>query len=954
MNNSVSYQELKRERDALQVRVKQLEDEISSLRERLELYEPQRPDHETPSSPSAITRLSLDEKVTLFRSLFRGRDDVFARRWQNRSNGKSGYQPVCENEWNPQLCNKRQYKCSECPNRKFSSLTDNDIYRHLEGKALDCRDVIGLYVIKEDNTCHLLCADFDDKNCEHGYKGDVLTFVNVCKSWNIPSYIERSRSGNGAHVWIFFEAPISAAKARRLGYAILTEATNRDGCVSFKSYDRFFPNQDYLPQGGLGNLVALPLQGHARKQGNSVFVNEHFEPYPDQWEHLLKIKKLAEADVDSLLQSKASAQPLGTLATSSEANPWEVPVAPTIDKSDFADKLTIVKANMLYLPIGALSAKVINHFKRIASFRNPEFYSRQAMRLTTYNIPCIICCADIIDDYLALPRGCEGTVIQSLEDMDVNYEIIDKTNHGKPIHATFIEELRSDQAEAVSLLCENTNGVLSATTAFGKTVAAIGLIARHGVNTLILTHTKALLEQWKKELGKFLSIEYTPEETKTKRGRPKKSSPIGTLSSIGNTLHGIIDIALIQSCITSGEVKPLVKDYGMVIVDECHHVSAVNFERVLKETNAHRVYGLTATPMRKDGHQPIIFMQCGPIRYTADAKHQMQMQSFRRLLVPRFTHYHDVIDVNLPYMQIIHQLAEDEYRNRLIVDDVCSALKEGRTPLVLSSLTTHVHTLARLLEPHCENVIVLIGSESDKEKRMKMERLNQLSTKDPLVIIATGKYIGEGFDCPRLDTLFLALPVSWKGIIAQYAGRLHRDYIGKQEVRIYDYIDFNIPVCEAMYRRRLKGYASIGYSLMPDGLFADAQEPENQILDGSNFLTRYISSIGSAKSSIVIICPKVKFSHRSLVATRLADLIPKGIKIAVATNEKNGCTEHLERQGIIIIINDSLSFSATIIDRSRLWYGNVNPLGYYQHDDNIITFRHPEVATTLINSLNTK
>ncbi len=368
----MSYQELKRERDALQVRIKQLEDEISSLRERLLQYEPLRLDHEKPTLPPAMTRLSLDEKVSLFRSLFRGREDIFARRWQNHSNGKSGYQPVCENEWIPQLCNKRQHKCSECPNRQFSKLTDNDIYRHLEGKAPDCRDVMGLYVIKDDNTCHLLCTDFDDKNCEHGYKGDVLTFVNVCKSWNIPSYVERSRSGNGAHVWIFFEAPISAAKARRLGYAILTEATNRDGCISFKSYDRFFPNQDYLPQGGLGNLVALPLQGQARKQGNSVFVNEHFEPYPDQWEYLLNIKKLEKTDVDILLQSKAGAQPLGTLATTSENKPWETPVAPTIDKRDFAAKLTIVKANMLYLPIGALPAKVINHFKRIASFTTSQ------------------------------------------------------------------------------------------------------------------------------------------------------------------------------------------------------------------------------------------------------------------------------------------------------------------------------------------------------------------------------------------------------------------------------------------------------------------------------------------------------------------------------------------------------------------------------------------------------
>ena len=954
MDDSVSYQELKHERDALQARVQRLEEEISSLRERLMQYEPQQLEFETDSTSTAMTRMSLQEKVELFRGLFRGREDVFARRWQSRSSDKSGYQPVCENEWNPQLCNKRQHKCSDCPNRQFAKLTNDNIYRHLEGKAPDCRDVIGLYVIKDDNTCHFLCADFDDKNCEHGYKGDVLTFVNVCKSWNIPYSIERSRSGNGAHVWIFFDTAITAVKARRLGNAILTEATNRDSCISFKSYDRLFPNQDYLPPGGFGNLVALPLQGQARKKGNSVFVNEDFEPYPDQWEYLMNIKKLTESDVNSLLQLQASALPLGALSTTSESKPWETPTAPMIETIDFVNNLTIVKANMLYIPMSGLSARIVNHFKRIASFKNPEFYSRQAMRLTTYNIPRIISCAEIIDDYLALPRGCEDAIINLLKEKEVNYEIIDKTNHGKPIHVTFTGELRNDQAEAVSLLNKHTNGVLSATTAFGKTVAAIGLIAQQGVNTLILTHTKALLEQWKKELEKFLSIEYTPEETMPKRGRRNKFSPVGTLSSTSNTLHGIIDIALIQSCVANGEVKPFVKDYGMVIVDECHHVSAVNFERVLKETNANRVYGLTATPIRKDGHQPIIFMQCGPIWYTADAKLQMQAQTFGRLLVPRFTHYHDVIDINAPYTKVIHQLAEDEYRNRLIVDDVCLALKEKRTPLVLSNLTSHVETITKLLEPHCPNVITLIGSESNKEKRLKMERLNQLSANDPLVIVATGKYIGEGFDCPRLDTLFLALPVSWKGIIAQYAGRLHRDNNGKEEVRIYDYIDFSIPVCEAMYGRRLKGYASIGYSLKPNGLFAEVQEPENRIFNSSDFLPHYISSFGSAKRSIIIICPKVRFGRRSLVATRLVDLVPKGIKIAVATREKNEYTEYLETHGIKVIFQENLSLSCTIIDRARLWYGNVNPLGYNKPDDHIITFHHPELATSIIDSLTSK
>ena len=393
---------------------------------------------------------------------------------------------------------------------------------HGEGKDVDGRDVIGLYVLNEDNTCHLLCTDFDDKNCEHGYQEDVLAFVDVCKSWNIPYSIERSRSGNGAHVWIFFETPVLAVKARRMGNAILTEAMNRNGKIDFKSYDRFFPNQDTLPEGGLGNLVALPLQGQARKIGNSIFVNEYFEPFDDQWEYLQNMGKLSEAAMDEILKRTANILPLGDLSKTSETKPWEVPMATKIEKSDFSSEVVITRSNMLYIPLSNLSSKVLNHLRRIASFRNPEFYSKQALRLSTYSTPRIISCADLTDEYLALPRGCEDAVTALLKEKEVDNLFNDKTNHGRIISVHFNGELRENQQEAVNALSANNTGVLSATTAFGKTVTAIGLIAKLGVNTLILVHTKALLDQWVQRLEQFLVIDDIPEVEEGKRKQKKK------------------------------------------------------------------------------------------------------------------------------------------------------------------------------------------------------------------------------------------------------------------------------------------------------------------------------------------------------------------------------------------------------------------------------------------------
>lgn len=894
-------------------------------------------------------------RVKLFRSLFRGREDVFARRWYNKSTNKGGYQPVCINEWRRGICDKKSVKCAECPNRNFLPLGYQEICNHLIGDDENGCDVIGLYVILPDNYCAFICTDFDDKSCNHGYKNDVLAFVEVCREWNIPYSVERSRSGNGAHVWIFFDDVIPAYKARRLGNAILTEAMNRNGRMSFNSYDRFFPNQDRIPEGGFGNLIALPLQGKARKELNSVFVDDDFLAYKDQWAYLAQIRRIDETRVNVILQHHIQ-EDFGGLSISGENQPWVTPVPHNIDHTDFGNTITITIADKIYIPLHSVSAKVLNHIKRIAAFRNPEFHKRQAMRMSTYGIPRIISCFDITDDYLAMPRGCKEAIIKLFESNGAKYIIADRTNHGSPIPVTFIGTEREEQLVAIEALLPFNNGVLHATTAFGKTVTAASLIARRKVNTLILVHSKTLLAQWHKRLSEFLDIDDKESMNVKKRGRKKTFSPIGCLDSTTNTLHGMVDIALMQSCFDDGEIKQFVQNYGMVIVDECHHVSSVTFEKVLKSVKALYVYGLTATPIRKDGHQPIIFMQCGPIRYAADAKSQILRQSFLRYLVPRFTTYHNVNGEKQTFPSLQQSLIEDEMRNTLIIDDVRKAIDSGRTPIVLTSRTQHVEILARKLESSVKNIICLTGTGTTKEKRDAMQRLQKTPENEPLVVIATGKYVGEGFDYPRLDTLFLALPVSWKGIVTQYAGRLHREYDGKKDVRIYDYIDIHEPLCESMYRKRLRGYADIGYQTIQIGqptLFGEicnipSSSDDNQIFNGMTYFKSLMRDILHAKHSIVISSPKLYRVVQNKLLAALKEQSTNKIEVAIVTTKNDEQYSLLVSSGLHLSVNPELSLCSVVIDKSTVWYGSVNVLGYNSGKDNIIKMQDLKLASELL------
>lgn len=472
-----------------------------------------------------------------------------------------------------------------------------------------------------------------------------------------------------------------------------------------------------------------------------------------------------------------------------------------MSKNDFPDTLDVIRSNMLYIPKAELSANAQNQIKRLAAFKNPDFYKAQAMRLPIYDKPRIICTADMTESYIGIPRVCETALCDMLTDKVDELNIVDKTNCGEIIPVEFNGKLRDEQEVAADELLKYNIGVLSATTAFGKTVIASYIIGQRKTNTLILVHTQALIQQWKKSREQFLKFDIMPPETQKGRGRKKIWSPVGMIGAGKDTLNGIVDIAVMQSLVDGDEVRELVRNYGMIIVDECHHVSAVNFEKILKYANAKYVYGLTATPTRQDGHHPIIFMQCGPIRYRVDAKTQAEKRSFEHYLIPRFTSFRNISDDNIT--TLYKKLSEDTARNNLIINDAVLAVKNHRAPIILTERREHVTTLTEMLKPYCDNVVSIVGTTSVKSRRETLERLEKITKDESLAIIATGRYVGEGFDYPRLDTLLLALPIAWKGKVAQYVGRLHRDYPGKCEVQVYDYIDIHVPVLERMYQSLL-------------------------------------------------------------------------------------------------------------------------------------------------------
>jgi superfamily II DNA or RNA helicase len=738
--------------------------------------------------------ISPEDKVTLFRSLFRGREDVYPIRWENRQ-GRSGYSPACANEWNRPLCGKPKVRCAECENRELIPVTDEVIQGHLTG-----RHTIGVYALLPDETCRFLAVDFDKAT----WKDDAKAFITTCEEAGVPAVLERSRSGNGGHVWIFFDSPIAAGLARKLGSTILTYTMESHHHMGLDSYDRFFPSQDTMPKGGFGSLIALPLQREPGDRGNTFFLDRELNPCPDQWAYLSGIKRMSQAEVEGIVHAAQRAgKVLGVRTSLTEEgtdDPWTLPPSgrkpeKTL-KGPFPEKVGLVTGNMAYVEKEGLPSAMINKLIRLAAFQTPEFYKAQAMRLSTFAKPRIISCAEDFGKYVGFPRGSIDEAVSLLKAHDINVEVRDKRFAGIPIDVDFQGELRPLQEKAVQLLLKHDIGILSAPTAFGKTAVGAYLIAERKVNTLVLVHRRVLMDQWHERLRTFLFTDV-----------------IGNIGGGKDKRTGVIDVAMIQSLNRKGVVKDLVAEYGHIMVDECHHVSAFSFEQVLKQAKAKYVTGLTATPVRKDGHHPIIIMQCGPIRFRGDARKDARERPFEHVVIPRHTGFSMPDGAEDGIQPVYAALMNDRQRNDMIFNDLLKSLEDGCSPLLLTERTEHLEEFAGRLKGFAKNVVVLKGGMGKKQLKAVAEQLAAIPEDEERVIVATGRYIGEGFDDARLDTLFLAMPISWRGTLQQYAGRLHRLHDNKKVVRIYDYVDAGVPMLMRMYGRRLKGYRAIGYSV---------------------------------------------------------------------------------------------------------------------------------------------
>ena len=761
-----------------------------------------------------------DEKVGLFLCLFRARESVFPKLWENPSKGKKGYSPACRNEWARGICGKPQTKCSECPNQAFPPLDAQAVKDHLQGKC-----TIGTYAIRENDTCTFLAADFDGD----GWRQDVSAYKAAARELGIQVEIERSRSGNGAHAWIFFQEPIEARTARQLGTVVVARAQAARHTMSLSTYDRFFPNQDTLPKGGFGNLIALPLQKGPREAGNSAFLTENLSPHEDQWALLASARRVSLDEVLGILHREPASRAFQLVqyedaAVASAEHALDSGSHKVIHGS-YIGQIEIEVGSRLSVKTIDLPSSVLSAFKRTATFANPDFFNKERLRFSTWNIPRFIFCGEVLPDRLILPRGSLDACLEIAKKAGSSVVIRETRPNFSKLKATFQGELSSEQKKAVAEMTKSEIGVLVAPPGAGKTVMGCALIAKRKTSTLILVHRTPLMEQWRLRISEFLGID---------------AKKIGTFDGTRKKPTGEVDVGMLPSLAKLGadEAEEMLAAYGQIIIDECHHIPAVSFDKVLQKSPARYVVGLTATPYRKDGHQAIIHMQCGPTRY--EIRHVDGPTLSKRVIV-RETAFKMPDDAGpQPAIHLVwEKLVADPTRLELVARDLRSAIERGRFPLVISERKEHLALLSRVFDEHLRDLgakgFVLIGGMGKKARAATLEQIKTaLDTKTRPYILATGSFIGEGFDFPALDTLIIAMPVSFKGRMIQYAGRLHRACPGKTDVIIYDYLDASSALTVSMFRKRLVAYRKMGYEIEAEAGSRANRMSKHQ----TNFFTR--------------------------------------------------------------------------------------------------------------------
>ena len=921
--------------------------------------------------PQAIT----ENMANQFFSMFWGRQDVYAKRSVNKETGKAAYYPQCNNFWT-NVCHKKikdGINCKDCKNRSYKTITKKDILNHLQGNAYNASDVIGVYPLLSNGTCRFMVFDFDnhDKgaeekdfaNSDDTWVEEVESMREICVLNGIEPLVERSRSGRGAHVWIFFDKPIAASFVRKFGFALLDKGAEQINLKSFKYYDRMLPAQDSLPEdSAVGNLIALPLQGKALQDGNSAFIDGNWNAYPNQWETLFNKPRLSQGFLEEKIKewSNTIDNIAANAAESDREKPWNR--MQHFNKNDVEGKLHIVLSNGIYVDNTNLKAAMQNRIRRMAAISNPVFYKNQAIGTSNYDTArWIYLGKDHLSGYIQIPRGLQDELWENIKQADIDYEMEDERQQGRKINVDFKGELRPEQDKALKELIRYDNGILHAATAFGKTVVSSAIIAQKKINTLIILESSALIEQWKEALEKFLNInEGLPTyETKTGRVRKRKSL-IGTLQGAHDSMTGIIDIAMAGSLCKKGKYHKMMNEYGLVLIDECHHSASETIANVLKEVKAKYVYGVTATPKRGDGLEKINYMLIGPIRYSYTAKEKAKEQGIQHLVYPRFTRtvpprgvITDKMHPNEAY-EIIHN---NDVRDEQIIEDVKNCVAAGRTPVVLSRYKDHSEKFYERLKNYADHVFLMTGNNSKKEHRKILEQMHQVDKNESLILIATGSLVGEGFDFPRLDTLFMATPVSFRGVVEQYAGRLNRDYAGKENVIIYDYVDNHIPMFNNMYMKRLKAYKQIGYEF-GDGL-QTVKQTVNAIYYGNNYSENYHKDLLDSNKNIIISSPVISGSKVYELINMLKEKQMSGVQVTIVTWTPDSygfgdaaywmqLHEDMRRAGFYIRTVEEYCDRFAVIDQEVVWYGNINLLAKDKVDDSIMRVRSKGIAGELL------
>ena len=966
---------------SLQSRIQALEDENRLLKERLEeagvsyadivsgdaegvveLYDP--------DQGARIKKFDVTDKIAsdFFMMFCRGRKDVYDLRYTNPKTGKNGYYTQCFNRWDRgcHIQKKDGVRCKDCELRAYKPVTLPLIKAHMNGTDPNGNDVVAIYPMLENNLCQLLVFDFDNHakgaeqedyaNIDDGWKEEINALRHICKNLDVDAAVERSRSGRGAHLWIFFKEMVPVRLARRFGFALLEKGAESVNLKSFKYYDRMIPTQDALPEGGLGNVIALPLQGMALKSGNSAFIDENWNAYEDQLNVLAGTRRLTRQGIEDYLSlwysTGSTSEDNGTDA------PWDK--NSEIEAGSVKGVVRIVLADRIYIDSTGMSNKTKRQLRRMATFSNKQYFQNQAMDMPNYDESRFIYLGSDEGKYIVLPRGLREEILKKFDNAGISYKIEDKRTKGQELNISFRGELRESQIPAVETMLENETGILHAATAFGKTVVCCDMIARRGISTLILVDRADLMNQWIKRLEEFLDIDEELPEYQTKTGRTRKrKSLIGNLQGAHDTLTGIVDVAMIRSLKKKDGFHPKLKEYAQVYFDECHHAASDSAIEVLQEINAKYVYGVTATPKRGDGKEKINEFLLGPIRYRFTAKDRAEEQNINHLVYPRFTRTVKPHHLSkTPYGNDAYELIRNnDVRDEQIIRDVADCVQAGRTPVVLTKYVDHAKKLSERLKTYADRLILLTGANGTKARRAQVEELNKVDDSDSLILVGTGSLLGEGFDFPRLDTLFMATPVSGENVVEQYVGRLNRDYDGKENVIVYDYVDSHIPKFDKMYSARLKAYKKIGYELCVN--MDGEKQKANAIYDIENYAETYWKDLEEANSAVVVSSPRLNNQKVDRIINMLGKRRELGVEVTIVTwhpdaykygkdDVRMELMERLRKAGFEIRLVEETCEHYAVIDNEIVWYGSVNLLSKEDAEDNLMRVCSKDIAAELL------